>query len=335
MADDLPQHPSHPDEGEGPPPSAAAEFTAMMRQAAQRAAAVEETAAPAVKRKAAPETRRIRRVRRREAQSRTGRSALNVMLRTLFAVLFSTGLVATLLTWFTDPQFLNPAVVQGLYASSTADAAAAATVAATPNWLRRIGVISGHRGQDSGAICEDDGLREADINFEVARRVVASLRAENYAVDLLDENDARLNNYRAVLLVSIHANTCQDFGEYVSGYLVAKAGSRPDDGADATLVECIALNYETLIPLPRGLNLTIDMTDYHVWHKIHPLTPGAIIEMGYMLADREILTELPDLLAQSITNGVRCFLALAKGYPRSAADGRAGYLLPLPTPVSP
>ena len=79
--------------------------------------------------------------------------------------------------------------------SSDVQPAAPAPVT-TPNWLQRIGIISGHRGlsrnnigNDPGAVCED-GLEEADINFEVARRVVDNLRARNYTVDLLDEFDA-------------------------------------------------------------------------------------------------------------------------------------------------
>lgn len=270
---------------------------------------------------------RVRRIKRRQEHRQRASSAA-VFLRTLFVVMVSAGLAATLLTWLTDPQFLNPAVVRGLQAneaaliaSGTAVASDAPVVAATPNWLHRIGIISGHRGlsrhgigDDPGAVCPD-GLEEAQINFEVARRVVENLRARNYTVDLLDEFDARLDNYRAAALLSIHANTCQDYGERVSGYLVTKAAARPDGGIDAYFVECAAFHYEELIPLQRSYNLTVDMTDYHVWHKIHPLTPGVIIEMGYMLADRRILTEEPDLLAQALSNGILCLLGSSANYP--------------------
>ena len=331
-------------------PSASAIFTEMMRQAARQSAAAGEAlaadvstqprpddeppaddesagdspAAPAFDTRRRQAQHRVRRVKVQQERRRgASMTAGGVFLRTLFVVLVSAGLVATILTWLTDPQFLNPAVVRGLQMNESALVAndTAPAPVATPNWLQRIGVISGHRGlsrhgigDDPGAVCPD-GLEEAQINFEVARRVVANLRARNYTVDLLDEFDPRLDNYRAAALLSIHANTCEDFGERVSGYIVAKAASRPDGGIDAYFVECAAFHYEELIPIERSYNLTADMTDYHVWHKIHPLTPGIIMEMGFMLADRQILTEEPELLAQALSNGILCLLGSSANYP--------------------
>ena len=297
-------------------------------------------------RAAAIEYQRIRRVNRQPWHRRqTAKGTVGGFFRTTFIVLLSTGLVATLLTFFTNPESINPAVVQGLELVEAdlfakAGAAVTATPVATPKWNYRIGIISGHRGSDSGAICSGEGgrvlLREVDINFSVATRVLANLKAENYTVDLLDESDPRLDNYQADALVSIHANTCLDFGELVTGYIIAKPESRPDHGPDAFLRECVALNYGALVPLQRSYNLTDDMTNYHVWRKIHPLTPGVILEMGYMLADQEILTTQHDLLAHAITNGIRCFLE-ASGAAQAApsANRSAGYLVPViatPTP---
>lgn len=265
----------------------------------------------------AMEQQRIMRVkRRRERRRRKAVGTLGGFFRTVFVILISSALGATILTWFTDPQFLNPDVVKGLQDANVAlisDVTAVPTIqptqVPTPNWLQRIGIVSGHRGpeNDPGAVCPD-GLTEAEINFDVAQRVVRNLRAMNFTVDLLDEFDPRLDDYQAAALVSIHANTCQDFGELVSGYLVAKAASRPDGGIDAILAECIAQKYEELVPLERRFTLTLDMTDYHTFREIHPLTPAAIMELGFMLADRELLTEQPDLLAQALTNGILCFL---------------------------
>jgi hypothetical protein len=50
------------------------------------------------------------------------------------------------------------------------------------------------------------------------------------------------------------------------------------------------------------------MTDYHSFREVHPLTPGAILELGFMRADREKLTNQQDMLAQGITEGILCFL---------------------------
>jgi len=213
-------------------------------------------------------------------------------------------------------------VLQGMQGGDGRQFAAAAPQNAnplrTPQWLQRIGIISGHSGPgpsglpDSGAICSDESgrafLREADINHAVATRVVDSLKAMGYQVDLLDETDPRLTNYRADALVSIHANTCYDFGETISGYIVAISKARPETGTDAFLRECIAENYGRTVPLARSFNVTEDMTEYHVWRRIHPLTPGMILEMGYMLADRAVLTEDPARLANAIVTGIMCFM---------------------------
>ena len=62
---------------------------------------------------AVAERRRVQRIKRRPGErSHSPLAATGVFFRTLFVVLVSAGLVATILTWLTDPQFLNPAVVR-------------------------------------------------------------------------------------------------------------------------------------------------------------------------------------------------------------------------------
>ncbi len=299
----------------------------------------------------APEVKRIR-PRRWILRRPQPSSMASGFLGTIFVVVVSTALVATLLMFFVNPEYVNPAVVRGLQLESEEIIAGVAagnpTPVRTPHWLRRIGIISGHRGKsdsgarDPGAICQDEYgnsiLEEADINFAVATRVVASLEGMNYGVEMLDEFDPRLNDYRADALVSIHANTCYDFGEYVSGYIVAISEARPEFGADAFLRECIAENYGAYVPLERSYNLTADMTDNHTWRKIHPLTPGMILELGYMLADQAVLTEDPDLLARAIVDGILCFMENVNRPTSQLEPGRhpSGYVIPAmvtPTPI--
>ncbi|MFQ3673577.1 MAG: N-acetylmuramoyl-L-alanine amidase, partial [Aggregatilineales bacterium] len=255
------------------------------------------------------EAQRIQRIqRRRERVTRHRVGVLGGFLRTALIILVAAGVASTIFTWFTSPEFLDQRVVNRLVvADSTNVPVVQPTALPTPNYLQRIGIVSGHRGpqNDPGAVCPD-GLTEASINFEVATRVVRSLRSLGYSVDLLDEFDARLDNYRAAALVSIHANTCRDFGERVSGFLVAKAAVRPSGGVDDLLAECIALHYGRIIGIERRFNLTRDMTDYHTFREIHPLTPAAIIELGFMKDDREILTTRQDDMAQALVEGVLC-----------------------------
>ena len=143
----------------------------------------------------------------------------------------------------------------------------------------------------------------------MARLVVAELQRIGYTVDLLDEFDPRLDNYQAAALVSIHANTCQNYGYEVSGYMIAAAAARiTSRSVDDLLVECVARHYEGMSGLSRHAGTTVDMTDYHAFREIHPQTPAAILELGFMYSDRDLLTGQPDLLSRAILEGVLCFV---------------------------
>lgn len=262
---------------------------------------------------AAIEEQRVRRVKRRKAKRR--RQTVGVIggiIRTLIVGVIAAGLMATIFAWWTPSQFINESVKQELsVAQATSQSTLIPTSIPTPNWLRKVGIVSGHRGPqvppDPGAVCPD-GLTEAEINFAVAQLVVRNLRGRGYSVDLLDEFDSRLANYQAAALVSIHANTCQDFGELVSGFLIANAAARTGRGTDDLLVDCVAQYYGQHTGLQRREGVTVDMTDYHTFREIHPLTPAAIIELGFLLGDRAVLTGNQEQMAQGITDGVLCFL---------------------------
>ena len=76
----------------------------------------------------------------------------------------------------------------------------------------RIGIVAGHSGNDSGAVCVDGNgnvtLTEADVNLKIAAMVQEQLTQKGYQVDLLREFDTRLNGYRALAIVSIHNDSC-------------------------------------------------------------------------------------------------------------------------------
>jgi N-acetylmuramoyl-L-alanine amidase len=50
------------------------------------------------------------------------------------------------------------------------------------------------------------------------------------------------------------------------------------------------------------------MTEYHAFYEIAPETPAAIIEIGFMAADRRLLTKKQDVVARGIVNGIKCFV---------------------------
>jgi N-acetylmuramoyl-L-alanine amidase len=167
-----------------------------------------------------------------------------------------------------------------------------------------IGIIVGHRGNDSGAVC-DDGLTELSINTTIAEKVLTQLTAAGYNAILLDEFDIRLNGYEAVALVSIHADSCGYYGEEATGYKVA-GSSRTDSIA---LVDCLNNSYAQATGLSIHLNtITTHMTDYHAFREIGPGTPAAIVETGFMYKDRDLLTLNSDIPAAGITAGIICFV---------------------------
>jgi len=171
-------------------------------------------------------------------------------------------------------------------------------------YIPRIGIVSGHRGNDSGAICKD-GLSEAQVNYDIASRVVFEMRAF----------DPRLDNYRALLLVSIHADSCEYINNEATGFKVARAlDSRVPEQEDR-LVECIADRYAARTGLRFHQNsVTRDMTNYHGFYEIAPETPATIIETGFLYLDRAVLTQRADLVAQGIADGLVCYLS-ARGNP--------------------
>ena len=276
------------------------------------------------RRAAAMEQQRIRRIKRRRERRRRKRAGfIGGFVRTAFITFMAGILVSTIFTWFTSPDFIQQDVVSGLqYAAiNTRQPTESPTSLPTPNWLRRIGIVAGHRGpeNDPGAVCIDENgevyLTEAEINFDVAQRVVQNLRALGYSVDLLDEFDPRLADYQAAALLSIHSNShrygCNPYpdAEEPTGFIIAKASARPEGGEDTRLAECVALYYQQTTSLERRFSLTLDMTDYHSFREIHPNTPAAIIELGFMWGDQALLTEKPDTIAQGLTNGLQCYLA--------------------------
>lgn len=170
----------------------------------------------------------------------------------------------------------------------------------------KVGIVAGHWRSDVGAVC-DDGLQEVTINLDVASRVVAVLQHEGYDVDLLPEFAEELPGYQADAFVSIHADACNV--PEASGFKVARVAASAIPEEEDRLVSCLIEKYAAASGLPIHQNsITYDMTVYHAFNEIDPQTPGAIIELGFMAADRELLTDESFRLAQGIAQGIACFL---------------------------
>jgi N-acetylmuramoyl-L-alanine amidase len=169
-----------------------------------------------------------------------------------------------------------------------------------------VGIVSGHKGYDPGAVC-NDGLTEAEVNYNVAVEVVNLLERRGIQADLLDEFDSRLKDYRANALVSIHADSCAISG--ATGFKAARVTNSAIPQAEDALVACINKEYAAYTGLPQHpASITDNMTNYHAFNEIAPSTPGAIIETGFLLDDRELLEKRPKIVARGIAAGILCFL---------------------------
>jgi N-acetylmuramoyl-L-alanine amidase len=145
--------------------------------------------------------------------------------------------------------------------------------------------------------------------LDIANRVRESLILEGFDVDLLAEFDPRLTGYRALALVSIHADSCEYINDEATGFKVAAAMSTYYPEQATRLTTCLRVRYAEITNLDfHAGSVTNDMTNYHAFGEINNETPAAIIEIGFMNLDRKILTEQPDLLAQGITAGILCYV---------------------------
>jgi len=176
-----------------------------------------------------------------------------------------------------------------------------------------IGIVAGHWGYDSGAVCLDGNgevtLTEADLNLRIATIVQQKLTQSGFQVDLLQEFDPRLDGYNAVALVSIHNDSCVYIDENATGFKLSAAMDTRDLNRAARLTGCLRDRYESVTGLPfHSGSITSDMREYHAFNEISDTTIAAIIETGFMNLDREILTQYPEIIAEGIVQGIECFV---------------------------
>lgn len=175
---------------------------------------------------------------------------------------------------------------------------------------RQVALISGHAGFDSGAVCMDEAgnvtLTEAEVNAAVAQAAANILRRSGTDVLVLEEYDPQLEDLQADLLISIHADSCID----ASGFKAATFAYSAIPETETELLSCIDAEYGAITGLPHHPDtVTHDMTEYHAFRRIAPETPAAILELGFLGGDRELLTEDVSRVARGVAESALCFLA--------------------------
>jgi len=220
--------------------------------------------------------------------------------------------VATLFTAWT-PASLLPGDLSERFAAVLDFRATATAEFPTPTSRPRpvIGIVVGHWDDvtnDPGAVCPD-GLTEFQINQDIATRVQQQLIPTGFEVDLLREFDSRLDRYRALALVSIHADSCEYINNEATGFKVAAALSNRYPERAARLTACLRDRYARATGLQYHPNtVTDDMTSYHAFDEIDEETNAVIIEVGFMNLDRQILTTEQDKVARGIVDGILCYV---------------------------
>ncbi len=235
-------------------------------------------------------------------------------MRILTVVLGVAFLLATLFTAWTPAGLFSGNISEKLSVVLTSQPEEAVVVAQSTAYPQlRIGIVSGHWGYDSGAVCYDGNgevtLTEAELNLKIATLVQQKLTQAGYRVDLLQEFDPRLEGYTAVALVSIHNDSCEYIDENATGFKVSSAMDTRDTNRAARLTTCMRDRYEreTELKFHPG-SITSDMREYHAFAEIHDTTIAAIIETGFMNLDRTILTQNTDQIAEGIVQGIECFI---------------------------
>lgn len=221
-------------------------------------------------------------------------------------------ILATLFTAWTPAGLLPGSLTQKLSEALAPLAVTPVVEYPTPTPRPRplIGIVVGHwdDSNDPGAVCPD-GLTEFQVNQDVATRVKANLVSEGFDVDLLKEFDPLLSGYKALTLVSVHADSCNYVNDEATGFKVAAALSTQYPEKAARLTACIRNRYiENTGMRYHSHSVTSDMTSYHAFEEINSDTTAAIIEVGFLNLDRQILTQHQDLVAKGISDGILCYV---------------------------
>jgi N-acetylmuramoyl-L-alanine amidase len=154
------------------------------------------------------------------------------------------------------------------------------------------------------------GYSEAQVNLEIAKRVVNLLESRGLTVDLLPATIPP--GYDADAFVAIHADGASGGGS--RGFKLATPWRT--SAASQHLADVLTAEYAKSTRLPQDSAITINMRGYYAFnyrrhtHSIAKTTPAVIIETGFLTsaADRAMIVGHPDTVASAIANGIVRYL---------------------------
>jgi len=207
------------------------------------------------------------------------------------------------------PSRLGEGLILGIAPQQTEPAGGAATP--TPRDKPLVGIVVGHwddNSKDPGAVCQDIPLTEFQVNQTIATLARDLLLKENVDVDLLREFDPKLQGYRANVLISIHADSCDYINAEATGFKVSSALANAYPERAARLTACLRSRYARVTNKRVHNSVTADMTSYHAFEEVDRNTTAVIIETGFLNLDRDLLVQSPEIAARGIADGIMCYL---------------------------
>lgn len=156
------------------------------------------------------------------------------------------------------------------------------------------------------------GKVEWEVNLAIAKETEKLLEAQGIGVTLLPAILPSM--YKADVFVSIHADQNPNL-PFASGFKVASSAF-DQSGRSKRLAQLLREEYrkatwldiESYIPKSMPYYYTFNSRDF--LYAVHPATPSAIIETGYLPnpRDRAIILTNPQMAAQGIAQGILKFL---------------------------
>lgn len=221
-------------------------------------------------------------------------------------------LIATLLTLWNPQKVFSPPRFYDLFQSvATTESYNADSL--TNDGHIRIGLLAGHWQNSPGEVCAD-GVIEADINHDIASRVKLNLEEKDFQVNLFQEFDLDFLNYEADALVAVYSGSCLESPPPPSGFKIGTSLTAKNPEEVNNLVVCLGENYQNYTELPFTYEIiNPDHPSFHIFRDIHPDTPAALIEIGALSTDRDLITNRSNSIAEGISDGITCYVENASG----------------------